>query len=188
MKNISINGHCEESRSLGRRSNLLLVFRLLRPDFIGTRNDNQYSFTPLLSLIILTMLFSSCGPQKIEPVELFPEDECASCRMTVSGAQFASEIINNDGTVVKFDDLKCFENYRKTHDVVAFAAIFVKNYDTKEWIPFGKSIVIQTGIDTPMGSGQVAVADQQRAMQLKEQYPVTIAVMDGDACCPPKKK
>lgn len=140
-----------------------------------------------LLTLLLALLIASCGPHKIEPVELFAEDECASCRMTVSGSQFASEIIYKDGSVVKFDDLKCFENYRKTHDVVDFAALFVKNYDTKEWMPFGKSIVIQTGIETPMGSGQVAVADQQRANQLKGQYPAIIPAMDEDACCAPQK-
>jgi copper chaperone NosL len=160
---------------------------LLRPDFIGIRNDKRFRFTPLLSLIVLTMFISSCGPKEIVPVELYPEDECAACRMAVSSPEFASEIINVDGTVVKFDDLRCFENYRKTHTPDEFAAIFVMNYDTKQWMPFGKSIVIQTSIETPMGSGQVAVGDQQRANQLKEQYPSTVAAMDGDACCAPKK-
>ncbi len=136
-----------------------------------------------LMLAALTFILISCGPKEIVPVDLFPEDECASCRMTVSVPQFASEIILKDGTAVKFDDLRCLENYRKTFDVTEMAAIFVMNYDTKQWMPFGKSIVIQTGIETPMGSGQVAVAEQKRAIQLKEQYPSTVAVMEGDACC-----
>lgn len=138
--------------------------------------------------MMISLLFISCGPKEIQPVELFPEDECASCRMAVSDPAFASEIIMKDGSVVKFDDLRCFENYRKDHNVDDFEKIFVKDYETKDWIPFGKSIVIQTGIETPMGSGQIAVADQHRAKQLKEQYPATIAAMEGDACCPPKKK
>jgi hypothetical protein len=136
-----------------------------------------------LLLVALPIILISCGPKEIAPVDLFPEDECASCRMTVSVPQFASEIILKDGTSVKFDDLRCLEKFRKTRDVTEIAAIFVMNYDTKQWMPFGKSIVIQTGIETPMGSGQVAVADQKRAIQLKEQYPSTVAVMEGDACC-----
>jgi len=141
----------------------------------------------LFASLLFVLLFESCGPKEIVPVELFPEDECAACRMAISSPEFASEIINVDGTVVKFDDLRCFENYRKTHTPYEFAAIFIMNYDTKQWISFGKSIVIQTSIETPMGSGQVAVGDQQRANQLKEQYPSTVAAMDGDACCGPKK-
>jgi copper chaperone NosL len=142
-----------------------------------------------LTLVLLSaFLLLSCAPKQITPVELFPEDECSACRMTVSNAQFASEIINKDGSAVKFDDLQCFENYRKTHSVDEFAAIFVKNYDTKEWIPFGKSIIVQTGIETPMGSGQIAVADQQRAKELHEQFPPNLAEMNGAACCATDKK
>lgn len=138
--------------------------------------------------VLSALLLLSCAPKQIVPVELFPEDECSACRMTVSNAQFASEIINKDGSAVKFDDLQCFENYRKTHSVEEFAAIFVKNYDTKEWIPFGKSIIVQTGIETPMGSGKIAVADQQRAKQLHEQFPPSLAEMNGAACCAADKK
>ncbi len=128
--------------------------------------QSKYLFAWLLSLLLI-----SCGPKEIKPVDLFPEDECASCRMAISSPEFASEIINKDGSVMKFDDLKCFENYRKESNVTNYAAIFVKDYDTKQWIPFGKSIVIQTGIETPMGSGQVAVANAQRAKELVQQYP-----------------
>ena len=139
-----------------------------------------------MTLMIFAMFISSCGPKEITPVELFPEDECATCRMAVSSPEFASEILNTDGTVVKFDDLRCLENYRKTHPPQEFTAIFVMDYDSKQWMPFGKSIVIQTGIETPMGSGQVAVASQQRAQELKTQYPADMAAMEGDACCAPK--
>ncbi len=145
-------------------------------------NTNKYFLAVALSVIVI-----SCGPKEIQPVELFPEDECASCRMTVSNPAFASEIINKDGSVVKFDDLRCFENYRKDHNVDDFEKIFVKDYETKAWIPFGKSIVLQTGIETPMGSGQIAVGDQLRAKQLKEQYPPKLTAMEGDACCASKE-
>ncbi len=128
--------------------------------------QSKYLFAWLLSLLLI-----SCGPKKIEPVDLFPEDECASCRMAISNPVFASEIINKDGSVVKFDDLRCFENYRKKHSVAEFEALFVKDYETKQWIPYGKSIVVQTGIETPMGSGQVAVSNAQRAKELVQQYP-----------------
>ena len=137
--------------------------------------------------IVVSVLLISCGPKEIQPVDLFTDDACASCRMAISNPSFASEIINKDGTVVKFDDLRCFENYRKDHSVDDFEKIFVKDYETKVWLPFGKSIVIQTNIETPMGSGQIAVADQQRAKALKELHPSVLAAMEGDDCCAPKE-
>ncbi len=144
--------------------------------------QSKYLFAWLLSLLLI-----SCGPQEIQPVDIFPEDECARCRMTISDPAFASQIINKDGSVVKFDDLRCFESYRKDHNVDDFEKMYVKDYETKEWISFGKSIVLQTGIQTPMGSGQIAVADQQRAKQLMEQYPPKLTAVKDDACCSPTK-
>lgn len=163
-------------------NSILVASRTIARFFVPAK----YSKLKMTLSILLPLLLVSCSPKEITPVELFPEDECATCRMAVSSPEFASEIINADGTVVKFDDLRCFENYRKTHPPQEFAAIFVMDYDSKQWMPFGKSIVIQTGIETPMGSGQVAVASQQRAQELKTQHPAHIAAMEGDACCAPK--
>lgn len=133
--------------------------------------------------LILALLFSSCGPNEIRPAELFPEDQCASCRMAVSDGAFASQILYDDGSAAKFDDLRCFDNYRKAHPGEDFVELFVANYETKEWIPYGRSVIVQTGIETPMGSGRIAVADQAAAKRLKEQYPPKMASAGADACC-----
>ena len=181
----TMNGHCEESCVAERRSNLSLLSRLLRQK--TARNNKVFLFFRFFLILILSIYVMSCGPKEIEPVDLFPEDECARCRMAISDPAFASQIINKDGSVVKFDDLRCFESYRKERNVDDVEKMYVKDYETKEWISFWKSIVIQTGIQTPMGSGQIAVADQQRAKQLLEQYPPKRKAVKDDACCSPTK-
>lgn len=136
-------------------------------------------FAVTLALLVIV----SCGPGEIVPVELYAEDECAACRMAISSPEFASEIIKKDGSAAKFDDLKCFEKYRREQNAGEFEAMFVKNYETKGWIPFDKSIIIQTGIETPMGSGKIAVADQERAKEILKQHPVKEVAAGGDPCC-----
>jgi nitrous oxide reductase accessory protein NosL len=133
--------------------------------------------------LVLTLLIASCGPSEIRPVEIFAEDQCSSCRMAVSNPAFASEIVYDDGSAAKFDDLGCFDNYRKAHPDERYAAIFVMNYESKQWMPYGKSIIIRTGIETPMGSGQIAVSDQEAAARLKKQYPPKLASKEGGSCC-----
>jgi hypothetical protein len=141
---------------------------------------------PLLApffALFLALLFPSCGPKEIRPADLFPEDQCASCRMAVSDGAFASQILYDDGSAAKFDDLRCFDNYRKAHPSEEFVEMFVADYETKEWIPYGRSVIVLTGIETPMGSGRIAVGGQEAAKRLKEQYPPKMASAEADACC-----
>jgi len=122
------------------------------------------------AFLALSFIFG-CGGTELKPVDLFPEDECALCRMAVSDHRFASEILIDDGSALKFDDLSCQKEYRDARGDGKTRAIFVKDYDSKEWIPFDKAVIVQTGMHTPMGSGLVAVKSSERAEQIENQYP-----------------
>jgi len=121
-------------------------------------------------LILLIVLVTGCQTTHVKPVDIFPEDNCALCRMAVSNPAFASEIITADGDALKFDDLSCLEEYCAAHRDLRVAAIFVKDYDSKTWLPKDQSIIVETGLDTPMGSGKVAVRDSARARALVTQF------------------
>ena len=121
---------------------------------------------------LLLMSIGGCGPSEPRPVDIFAEDECSNCRMAISQPSFASEILTAEGDAFKFDDLQCLSMFRKKRGDVTPAAIFVKDIDSKEWMPYAQSVIVQTGMDTPMGSGMVATRTQERAKELVEQYPV----------------
>lgn len=123
------------------------------------------------AFLALSLIFG-CGGKEPGPVDLFPEDECALCRMAVSDHRFASEILLEDGSALKFDDLSCLMEYRDAKGGSKTRAIFVKDYDSKEWIPFDKAVIVPTGMHTPMGSGLVAARSSARAEEIVKQYPV----------------
>ena len=125
---------------------------------------------------------AGCGQREIRPVEIFPEDNCSNCRMALSDKSFASEIITAKDEVTKFDDLSCLESYRKKNASVQIKAIFVMDYDSKSWLPFEKSVIVKTGLDTPMGSGKIAVKDSARAATLVKEHPPTRDVSSIDCC------
>lgn len=141
--------------------------------------NNSRHLSTLFAAFIVTWI-AGCAGSEIRPVELYPEDACASCRMAVSDPAFASEIITMDDEVLKFDDLRCMENYRRDHATMQIKAIFVKDYGTRQWLPYEKSVIVRTGIDTPMGSGKIAAASADEAKRLTEEHPPT---PDKDACC-----
>lgn len=121
----------------------------------------------------MIVLLAGCSAKEVKPVDIFPEDMCAYCRMAVSDQRFASEIVTDAGEALKFDDIGCLEQYESDHPVVKAATRFVKEYDTKGWLRWQDAVVVTTGLSTPMGSGKVAVRDSGRAEELVRRYPVS---------------
>ncbi|NUO83093.1 nitrous oxide reductase accessory protein NosL [candidate division KSB1 bacterium] len=113
-----------------------------------------------------------CGPSEIKPVEIYPEDMCSQCRMAVSDHAFASEIVTATGEVFKFDDLGCLNGFKAKTPDLDIAATFVKDFETKHWLPLERSTILKTGISTPMGSGLVAFADSVQAQEYLKKFPV----------------
>lgn len=111
------------------------------------------------------MPFIACGPSEIEPVDIYPEDMCSQCRMAISQQAFAAEIITKAEEVFKFDELGCLEKFRERSAEFEIAAVFVKDYQTKAWLRFERSVIMQTSLQTPMGSGKIAFADSTRARE-----------------------
>lgn len=134
------------------------------------------------AVFAIALSLAACAPSTIKPVDLYPEDACALCKMAVSDKSFASQLLKQNGEVLKFDDLSCLEQYRKKEPALKIAAIFVADFETKEWLPFEKSIIVETGIATPMGSGKIAVSTEERARALREKFPATTETADAGCC------
>jgi len=83
---------------------------------------------------------------------------------------------------MKFDDLSCLESFRKKNPALEIRAIFVMDYESTQWLPYEKSVIIKTGLDTPMGSGKIAVKDSARAAAIAKEHPAAIGMSDC-ACC-----
>jgi copper chaperone NosL len=121
-------------------------------------------------LLFLSLL--GCGPSEIKPIDIYPEDMCSQCRMAISQQAFAAEIITKAEEVFKFDDLGCLERFKEKSSALEIAAVFVKDYQTKAWLPFERSVIVQTSLQTPMGSGKIALTDSQQAGEfLRQNHP-----------------
>lgn len=129
--------------------------------------------SPIRRLLLCAsgLLLAGCGTWERKPVDIFPEDMCASCKMSVSDQRFASEILAESGEVFKFDDPGCLEEYRRVHPDLKIAAKFVKDYEGGTWLRWEDAVIVTTGLFTPMGSGKVAVRDSSRAREILRQHP-----------------
>lgn len=132
---------------------------------------------------LAAIMIIACGPSELRPVDIFPEDNCSGCRMAISEESFASEIINDRAEVFKFDDLGCLEKFRKDTPALVIAAMFVKDFETKSWIPYEKSTIVLTGVRTPMGSGKAAFRNPDKAREFASEHPPDSSAGGGGGCC-----
>ena len=121
--------------------------------------------------LVLGFFAAGCVGGEVRPVDIFPEDLCAGCRMAISDTRFASEIMTTDGTVHKYDDIGCLLHARQKMLAHEIAAIFVKDYETLAWVPYGQSTIVSAGIHTPMASGRIAFASADRAAAFVKAHP-----------------
>ncbi len=83
--------------------------------------------------------------------------------MALSEPRFASELIDAEGAVHKFDDLHCLLGFRRERRPQT-AAAYVMDYEGRKWIEAGKAHFLRSqDFHTPMGGGIVAFRDRAAA-------------------------
>ena len=122
-------------------------------------------------LVGTIIIVAGCGSREVKPIDIFPEDNCSHCKMTVSQTlPFASEIITEDNEIYKFDDIGCMEYFKQKSPSLSIAAIFVKDYESKQWLRYENATIVTTNIMTPMGSGKAAFSNSSKAREFAQKY------------------
>ncbi|HUL74926.1 MAG TPA: hypothetical protein VLT86_17570 [Vicinamibacterales bacterium] len=85
-------------------------------------------------------------------------DACGTCRMVVSDARFASQIVAPHEEPVFFDDLGCLAGYlERTTALPRGAMIYVADHRTREWVPAERAVYTRLRDPAaPMGSPIIA--------------------------------
>lgn len=117
------------------------------------------SRAPLLAF--LTVLAAACASGPPRPADLDTRNEaCAFCRMKVSDARFASQLVSPGELPLFFDDLGCLAGHLKERGASPSAVAFVADHRTKEWVRADRASYTRVpGLATPMGSHVIAHAD-----------------------------
>ncbi len=115
-----------------------------------------------------TMLLVAMGCQagQLRPAPIDKDDVCAFCKMAISTARYAAQVIDGDGNYYKFDDIGCMLRFVRERRMDAAAVrMFVMNYaGGKSWIDARKAFFVRSSsVHTPMASGIVAFGDRTAA-------------------------
>ncbi len=88
-------------------------------------------------------------------------DACAHCRMAVSDARFAAQLVAPGEEPRFFDDVGCLRDWLRAHpERPRRARAFVADHRTKVWVPAAAAVYTHApALETPMASHLVAHQD-----------------------------
>jgi len=112
--------------------------------------------------LLLTIVLAACASGPPAPAALDTKNEsCAWCRMAISEARFAGQIVAPSEEAQFFDDIGCLAHFvagLKTRTPGAVA--YVADHRTRTWVRAGAAVYTEvTSLSTPMGSHLIAHAD-----------------------------
>ncbi len=111
---------------------------------------------------LLLAVLAGCSRGPAAPVALDTKnDRCGWCRMAVSDARFAAQLVSPSEEPRAFDDIGCLATFLKSGGAPAKGQIaYVADHRTKAWVRAAGAVYTKKpGLATPMGSGVVAHAD-----------------------------
>ena len=108
----------------------------------------------------IAALVVACGSSAPGPAALdTSNDLCQFCRMVVSDARFASQIVAPNEEPRFFDDLSCLSRYLTARGPLPPGArVYVADHRTRQWVAAGTAVFTQVGATAPMGSRVIAHA------------------------------
>lgn len=149
---------------------LLLFFLLLD----SNRWFRKVKSIPALAFALLfTVGMSGCasGPEPI----IIGKDQCAFCKMTITDARFASELVTPKGRVFKFDDILCAKDYVDEHRSEGldtsgvYVQLFIAPHDL---VPVSQVYLhASKHFNSPMRGNVGAFRNETEAQDYKAQYP-----------------
>ena len=118
------------------------------------------------TLIIPVIIMSACSPDGPEPI-ILNKDNCAHCKMTISEAHFAAELITTKGRVFKFDDITCMIAYKQENPDKTVKNHYVHYYPgNNELIPAENASYISGGtLRSPMAGNTAAFKSEAEATE-----------------------
>lgn len=131
----------------------------------------------LMFLSLIGLMLSGCNQQQAaaqpEPIEE-GVDKCAVCHMNVADGPHATQIQTTDGEHFKFDDIGCMvRDWMPEHDASELEAIWVRDYETKEWLLFENAYyVYDNSIKTPMAYGVLSFKTEEKAQAYIDEHGV----------------
>ena len=139
--------------------------------------------------LLLALVSTACASGPPEPAPLDTRNEaCASCRMAVSEARFAAQVVSPGEGPLFFDDIGCLASFVKAGRAPREATAFVADHQSRAWVRADAAVYTRIpGLATPMGSHLAAhanAASRDRDAMARGGTPVAPAELFGPGGAP----
>lgn len=126
---------------------------------------NRFIKSMIPLTLVVMLIASGCGSKTYKPAAIKEGvDKCEVCQMLIKDDQNATEIVLKDGKTLKFDDIGDMFVWLKKNGRDQAGALFVRDYNTKEWLELDKAaFVYEPAIKTPMSYGVVSFKSEADA-------------------------
>lgn len=110
---------------------------------------------------LLVIAHTACAPGPPAPAPLDTRQEaCVACRMAVSEARFAGQVVAAGEVPRFFDDVGCLAGFVRAGKAPRGALAYVTDHRTRAWVRADRAVFTRVpALATPMGSHVVAHAD-----------------------------
>lgn len=125
-----------------------------------------YKIFKIIAVIGLLLLGTACS-QKPAVIH-YGSDECAHCKMMITDAQFASQIVTDKGKAYKFDAIECMAvYYRMNKDELDEVTLYVSDYDNPgNWLNAKDAQYVKSKVvNSPMGESLLAFPSKEKAQK-----------------------
>ena len=115
--------------------------------------------------MLLLMVTAGCQKASLLPVDLEESDMCNWCKMAISEKRYASEAIDNDGNIYKFDNATCLTRFVAARNLRGrIAKYYIADYGARSWVDASAAAYARSAeIPGPMASGLAAFASKANA-------------------------
>ncbi|MGV8915669.1 MAG: nitrous oxide reductase accessory protein NosL [Kaistella sp.] len=133
---------------------------------------NIFKSLLLAGSALLVIACAKSGPQDF----LVESDQCDNCKMTITDAKYATQLITEKGRIYKFDDISCMTMYESSEAEKAVNATkYVIDYPTGKFLELPKAHLITGGsIKSPMGGNTQAFETKEAAQKAAETLGATL--------------
>lgn len=110
-------------------------------------------------LLVALVALAACGGAAEPPPPIQAGTPCAFCRMTISDARVAAEVVAPGEEPRQYDDIGCLAGDLQKRPLTPRSRAFVADYSTGALVPAGDAVYTHVeSIETPMMSHIVAHA------------------------------
>lgn len=141
--------------------------------------DQRKLKTQAIQVIAILFAFSfasACKQKGPEAIKL-NKDECDHCKMTLTDARFAAELITPKSRVYKFDDIACLIGYIQENKTEEQTTLWISDYqDPTQFVKLQDAYLVSSSeIHSPMGGQTIAFGNMNLAKEFATKYKTQIS-------------